>query len=148
MINLIQKLTEKTKEHATLTLPLSSRVKCRLRAVLDDGREVGLYLERGQILQNGDLLTSDEGTIVKVVAAEETLSSVHCKDTWLLARACYHLGNRHVALQIKPDSIQYLHDHVLDQMLAGLGLDVTVVQAPFEPEAGAYRTGGSHHHEH
>lgn len=148
MINLIKKLKNTTKENATLTLPLASRVKSRLRAVLDDGREVGLYLERGQALQNGDLLASEDGIIVKVIAANETVSSVSSDDPWLLARACYHLGNRHVALQINPGRIQYLHDHVLDDMLTGLGLTVQVEQAPFEPESGAYGSHASSGHEH
>jgi len=150
MINLIKKLTEKLPEQATLTLPLASRVKSRLRAVLDDGRDVGLFLERGQVLQNGDLLISEEGLIVKIIAADETVSSVHCDDVLLMARACYHLGNRHVALQINPGRIQYLHDHVLDDMLVGLGLNVSVEVAPFEPESGAYgsHASSSHSHQH
>jgi urease accessory protein len=86
---------------------------------------------------------------VQVQAAPETLSRVVCDDPLLLARACYHLGNRHVALQIEPGRLSYQHDHVLDAMVAGLGLTVTLAQAPFEPEAGAY--GGhdpAHHHAH
>jgi urease accessory protein len=67
-----------------------------------------------------------------------------------MARACYHLGNRHVALQINSNTLSYLHDHVLDDMLKGLGLEVNVLMAPFEPEPGAYNTngGGHHHHSH
>jgi urease accessory protein len=148
MIDLIKKLTGKMSENATLTLPLASRVKSRLRAVLDDGRDVGLYLERGQVLHNGDLLASEDGIIVKIVAADETVSTVSCDDAWLLARACYHLGNRHVALQINPGRIQYLHDHVLDDMLRGFGLTVNVEQAPFEPETGAYGSHASNQHHH
>ena len=150
MINLIKKLTATTKENATLTLPLASRVRSRLRAVLDDGRDVGLFLERGQVLQHGDVLASEDGIIVKIIAANETVSSVSCDDVLLMARACYHLGNRHVALQINPGRIQYLHDHVLDDMLVGLGLKVSVEVAPFEPEAGAYgsHASSSHSHQH
>ncbi|WP_288356240.1 urease accessory protein UreE [uncultured Cycloclasticus sp.] len=148
MIDLIKKLAGEMTEDATLTLPLASRVKSRLRAVLDDGRDVGLYLERGQVLQNGDLLASESGVIVKIVAADETVSTVSCDDAWLLARACYHLGNRHVALQINPGRIQYLHDHVLDDMLKGFGLTVNVEQAPFEPETGAYGSHVSNQHHH
>jgi urease accessory protein len=148
MINLIKKLTEKTEENATLTLPLANRVKSRLRAVLDDGRDVGLYLERGQVLQNGDLLASHDGVTVRIIAADETVSSVSSGDAWMLARACYHLGNRHVALQINPGRLQYLHDHVLDDMLRRLGLTVTVNQAPFEPESGAYASHATSVHDH
>jgi urease accessory protein len=148
MINLIKKLTTKTAENATLTLPLASRVKSRLRAVLDDGRDVGLFLNRGQVLQNGDVLASEDGIVVKIIAANETVSTVSCDDAWLMARACYHLGNRHVALQINPGRIQYLHDHVLDDMLIGLGLTVKVEKVPFEPESGAYGSNASSSHDH
>jgi urease accessory protein len=65
-----------------------------------------------------------------------------------MRKACYHLGNRHVALQITMDSLCYLHDHVLDDMVRGLGLRVDVVEAPFEPEPGAYSASGGHHHHH
>jgi len=146
MIELTQKLTDTAMANTTLTLDLASRVKSRLRATLDDGQEVGLYLERGQVLQNGDLLTNANGFVVRVVAANEVVSTVRCTDPLLLARASYHLGNRHVAVQINSGKLRYLHDHVLDDMLIGLGLDVTVEQAPFEPESGAYGSAGSHHH--
>lgn len=146
MINLIKKITVSRPENATLTLPFSSRVKSRLRAVLDDGRDVGLFLARGEVLQQGDLLVSEAGDIVKIVAAEETVSIVLCDDACLMARACYHLGNRHVSLQINPGRIQYLHDHVLDDMLKILGLTVLVEKRPFEPESGAYGNQASSHH--
>ena len=149
MLRLIQKLTTPTTASATLTLPLDSRIKSRLRATLDDGREAGLFLERGTTLRDGDCLQAEDGTIVQVKAAAETVSEVQCDDPHLLARACYHLGNRHVPLQIEPGLLRYQHDHVLDDMLRGLGLEVTVREAPFEPEPGAY--GGSaqgHSHDH
>lgn len=142
MIHLIRK-TIGEKEHATLTLPFASRVKSRLRTSLDDGRDAGLLLERGQVLKNGDLLVSEDGTVVKIIAAEEKVSTVVCNDPLAMAKACYHLGNRHVPLQINDKRLQYLHDHVLDDMLTGLGIDVEIKMAPFEPEEGAY---GSHHH--
>jgi urease accessory protein len=148
MIELIKKITEPTDVEVTLTLPLASRVKSRLRAVLNDGREAGLFLERGQVLKHGDILSSNDGVLVKIIAADEVVSTVTCDDPLLLARASYHLGNRHVAVQIKPGQLRYLHDHVLDDMLIGLGLDVTVEKAPFEPESGAYASAGSHHHHH
>lgn len=148
MIELIQKLNETAEVHASLTLPLASRVKSRLRSILDDGRGVGLFLERGLTLNHGDLLVSTKGLVVEIIAADETVSTVHCTDPLLLARASYHLGNRHVALQINPGQLRYLHDHVLDDMLAGLGLNVKLEKAPFEPESGAYGSSGPHHHHH
>ncbi len=149
MIHLVRKIAHDSEADSTLTLPLESRVKSRFRSVLDDGREVGLFLERGQVLQDGDLLASEDGLIVRIIAAQELLSTVSSNDALLIARACYHLGNRHVALQIKVGRLQYLHDHVLDSMVEGLGLKVETEVAPFEPEAGAYgehRGGGGHQH--
>ena len=80
-------------------------------------------------------------------AAAETVSEVRCNDPLQLARACYHLGNRHVPLQIEAGLLRYQHDHVLNEMVQGLGLEVSVRQAPFEPEPGAYG-GSTHGHSH
>lgn len=145
MIRLTETIPRAAQIDATLTLPLEGRSKRRLRVVLDDGREAGLFLPRGGSLRQGDLLRSEAGLVVEVHAAAETLSRVICDDPLLLARACYHLGNRHVALQIEPGQLSYRHDHVLDEMVAGLGLQVAVEEASFEPEAGAY---GGHSHAH
>ncbi len=133
----------------TLTLPLERRIRSRQRVVLDNGAEAGVFLERGQMLRDGDLLGSEDGLVVRVRAAAEPVSEVRCADPLLLARACYHLGNRHVPLQIGDRLVRYPHDHVLDDMLIGLGLQPSFTQAPFEPEPGAY--GGSaqsHSHAH
>jgi len=126
----------------TLTLPLEQRVKARQRVTLDDGREAGLFLPRGDPLRDGDLLSNDVGEQIRIIAAAEPVSIVSSDDPLLLARACYHLGNRHVALQITPGQLRYHPDHVLDDMLRGLGLQVEQQQVPFQPEAGAY----GHHH--
>lgn len=133
----------------TLTLPLEKRTRSRLRVTLDDGRPAGVFLDRGQVLRDGDLLTDGQGIVVQVRSASEPLSEVRCDDPLLLARACYHLGNRHVALQIDGGVLRYPHDHVLDEMLRALGLAPRRANAPFEPEPGAY--GGSvqaHGHDH
>ncbi len=130
---------------ATLTLPYEKRIKSRQRVVLDDGREAGVLLPRGTVLRDGDLLTDGE-LKVAVCAALEPVSTVHSDDPLLLARACYHLGNRHVPLQIAEGWLRYQHDHVLDDMVRQMGLEVVGEQAPFEPEAGAYGSGGHHHH--
>ena len=131
-----------------LTLPHERRIISRQRVTLDNGSEAGLFLPRGSSLQHGDVLQGASGELIRVQAASETVSTLRCADPWLLARACYHLGNRHVPLQILPGMIRYQHDHVLDDMLHGLGLQVVVEQAPFEPEAGAYGSGHSHGHSH
>jgi urease accessory protein len=132
----------------TLTLPLAQRTRARQRVVLDNGVEAGLFLARGQVLRDGDLLGGSDGIVVRVQAAPEPLSEVRCDDPLLFARACYHLGNRHVALQIRPGVLHYQHDHVLDAMLRGLGLEPASIEAPFEPEAGAYAGHGRHDHGH
>ncbi len=111
--------------------------------MLSSGEEVGLILERGSILRGGDLLLAEDGRVVAVVAQPETVSTASASDPWSLCRASYHLGNRHVALQIGDGWVRYQHDHVLDDMVRGLGLQVIVEEAPFEPEAGAY---GGHSH--
>jgi urease accessory protein len=142
MIKLIQKTDDASGAvNTTLTLPLHRRIKCRQRVTLDNNETAGLFLERGTTLKEGDLLRSEEGYRVRVKAAYEKLSIIRSSDPHLLARACYHLGNRHVSIQIESASVSFLHDHVLDDMLRGLGLTVDSAEAPFEPEPGAY--GGS-----
>src|SRR5690349_22583187 len=130
-----------------LVLPFADRSRSRLRAFLDNGEEAGLILERGSVLRHGDLLLADDGRVVEVEAASETVSTVHTGDGLMLARASYHLGNRHVALQIGPGWLRYQHDHVLDDMLRGFGLEVLIEELPFEPEGGAY-VAASHTHSH
>lgn len=144
MLNITRKLTAATTPaEVKLVLPFQLRNKSRLRTALDTGEEVGLILERGSILRGGDLLLADDGRVVQVVAEPETVSTVRASEPLALCRASYHLGNRHVALQIGDGWVRYQHDHVLDEMVRGLGLAVTIEQAPFEPEAGAY---GGHSH--
>lgn len=136
---------------ATLTLPLEKRIRSRQRVTLDDGTEAGVFLARGQVLRDGDLLASEGGRVVRVRAAAEPVSEVRSNDPLLLARACYHLGNRHMPLQIERGLVRYQHDHVLDDMLCGLGLQPVHTEAPFEPEPGAYggsAAGHGHGHSH
>jgi len=150
MIVLTRRIGAADTVTGTLTLDVDSRIKSRLRVTLDDGREAGLMLERGHLLRGGELLADVAGSqVVRVLAAPERVSTVRCDDPHLLARAAYHLGNRHVPLQIEPGLLRYQHDHVLDDMLRGLGLAVDTEQAPFEPEAGAYQSAPhSHSHSH
>lgn len=145
----IEKLLEGGAEHSvTLSLPIDQRIKSRLKVTLDDGQQAGLFLPRGKVLRGGDLLQSTDGLIVQVRAAAEPVSTVHSDDALALARVCYHLGNRHVPLQITQKWVRYQHDHVLDEMVWGLGLTVEVEQAPFEPESGAYQSAAHSHHHH
>ena len=129
---------------AELVLPFELRQKSRLRTRLASGEEVGLFLPRGTILRGGDCLRGNDGRVVRVVAADEPLMQAACSTPHALARAAYHLGNRHVAVEIGDGWLRFAADEVLAQMLRGLGAAVIALSAPFEPEAGAY--GGGHHH--
>lgn len=138
---------------ATLELSFDARQKSRFRARLTDGREVGVVLPRGQSLHDGDLLEAEDGSVVVVRAKAESVSRVVTSDLLLLSRAAYHLGNRHMAVQILAGELRYHHDYVLDDMLRQLGLDPTLDELPFEPESGAYGSGHSfashpHYHSH
>lgn len=133
----------------TLCLPFDERKKSRLRTRTTNGEEIGLMLPRGQILRHGTLLQDESGRVIEVQAAKETVSTVISHDPLLLTRAAYHLGNRHVPLQIGKGWLRYQHDHVLDAMVVGLGLQVLTGEHPFEPEDGAYAGHGhSHGHDH
>jgi urease accessory protein len=129
---------------AHLELNFDARTKSRLRTQLAEGEEVGLFLPRGTILRGGDRLQAQDGRVVEVVSAPEDLLEARCADAFALARVAYHLGNRHVAVQVGEGWLRIQTDHVLKTMLTGLGADVHALSAPFEPEAGAYAHG--HHH--
>lgn len=123
-----------------LTLPFDLRQKSRFSAVTDTGKEVGLFYPRGQMFRSGIILTGDAGVNIRIKAAAEAVSVMRNNNALTFAKACYHLGNRHVSLQILEAELRFLSDHVLDHMLEGLGLTVEHEQLPFEPEAGAYHT--------
>lgn len=131
----------------TLVLPYVRRQKSRLRVMLESGIEAALFLERGSILRGGDRLKADDGRIVRVEAALEPVLYVTASSPLQLARAAYHLGNRHVPLQLGDGWLLLEQDHVLEEMLIGLGMTVFEKISPFEPEAGAYGGGHRHHHE-
>lgn len=146
MLKIYEKIVDDKPHDCILTLTFDLRQKSRFKTQLDDGAEVALVMPRGTVLRSGDLLKAENGKIVLVKAASELVSYLVIEDAHLMARACYHLGNRHVPLQIGTGWLRYAHDHVLDNMLLGLGLHPIAVQAAFEPEAGAY--GGQPVHEH
>jgi urease accessory protein len=129
-----------------LTLPFEMRRKSRQVVRLETGEEVGLLLPPGTVLETGDILESDDGFRIRIEAANEELMVVTAADPFLLLRAAYHLGNRHVAVQIEPDRLLLASDQVLKEMLIGLGVKVTTAREPFTPEPGAY--GGRHKHGH
>jgi urease accessory protein len=129
-----------------LKLTFDARQKSRLRARLASGEEVALLLPRGEVLRGGDLVQASDGRVIEVVAEPEALLHVTCGSPAALARAAYHLGNRHVPVQVGEGYLRLAADHVLEAMLKGLGATVTPINAPFEPEAGAYASGGHRHH--
>jgi urease accessory protein len=142
MLHLIERLAGNLQPSGSLTLPFERRRRSRQRLRLDDGREAALLLPRGTVLRGGDRLRAEEGELVVVRAAAEEVSTAFTADPLRLARAAYHLGNRHVALQISAGRLRYARDHVLDRMLEEMGLQVCHETAPFEPEGGAYHRHG------
>lgn len=129
-----------------LVLRFETRCKSRLQAKLDGGEICGLFLPRGTVLRGGDRLLGSDGRVVEVMAAAEALMEAASDDPLLIAKAAYHLGNRHVAIELQPGRLRFQADHVLGEMVAGLGLRVALVEAAFEPESGAYGAHGGHGH--
>ncbi|RQY81956.1 urease accessory protein UreE [Burkholderia stagnalis] len=130
----------------TLTLAYDARCRSRLAATLDTGEDVALVLPRGTVLRDGDVLVADDGALVRVAAATETVLLVRAPDPLTFTRAAYHLGNRHTPVEIGDGYLKLEADPVLADMLRRLGAQVEQVDAPFQPEAGAY--GGGHKHGH
>lgn len=145
MLRATEIITSRPPAEDSLTLPFELRQKSRLVARTDGGRQILLQLPRGNVLRHGTRLRVSDGSVLEVRAAAESLSVVESESPIALLRAAYHLGNRHVALQIDNQGLRYLHDHVLDDMLAGMGLAPRTLKGPFEPEQGAYGHGAAHH---
>lgn len=120
------------------------RTRGRLVVRLDSGTEAALALPRGVTLRHGDRLLASDGRVIAVDAAVEPLLHVAIPDPRLLARAAYHLGNRHVAVEVREAGLRVARDAVLERMLRGLGLEPVAIDAPFEPEGGAYGQAHSH----
>ncbi|ALG69297.1 urease accessory protein UreE [Beggiatoa leptomitoformis] len=139
MLKVFERLTHPQPATVTLSLSFDSRQKSRFCTQLADGTAALLDLPRGYILRGGDCLKAEDGRIILVQAALETVTHVQIVDPLLLARICYHLGNRHIALQIDAQWVRYQPDHVLDEMLQHFGLSISTLDAPFEPEGGAYQ---------
>lgn len=130
-------------------------LRCRSRFDTEDssGRRLGVFLSRGQVLRGGDVLLAEDGSLVVVVAAPQPVLVVRpCAghgSAFELMRAAYHLGNRHVQLELAPDHLKLEPDHVLAELLRHMNLSVSQEHAAFEPEAGAYAsTGHAHRHVH
>jgi urease accessory protein len=132
-----------------VSLPFEKRTRSRLRVRLASGREAVLMLDRGLVLRDGDVLAADTGELVRIESALEVVSVGRGETARDVARAAYHLGNRHTPLEVGDGFVAYLHDHVLDDMLRRLGLHVRDEKRKFEPEGGAYDHGShaaNHHH--
>lgn len=150
MIEVVKKLhlhgaSEKNPRY-TVVLDYDQRTKGRLKATATTGEELGLFLERGKVLRDGDLLESSAGDLIQVKAADEALIEATCDDWLTFSKCCYHLGNRHVPIQVESLSLRMRPDYILEDMLQQLGMRTATVSAGFDPEQGAYSGGGHHHH--
>ena len=146
-------LSQRTDASATdsVALAYDERKRSRLRVTLASGQEAGIFLARGDHLHDGDRLAAEEApVVVEVLAAPEKLIEASADNPLLFARAAYHLGNRHVPVQILPTEsggkLRFQTDHVLAEMVRGLGCAIVETEAPFQPESGAYGAHGGHDH--
>ena len=145
---------------ATVELDWDVRQKSRFDATDSAGRTLGVFLPRGTVVRGGDVLVAEDGSLVRVTAAAQSVLKItHCPQhgtPYDLIRAAYHLGNRHVPIELKPDHLKIEPDHVLADMLRAMHLIVHAMDEAFEPENGAYASGGhahgghghSHDHDH
>jgi urease accessory protein len=143
---------------STLTLDWDTRQKSRFDATDSQGRALGVFLPRGTVVRGGDVLVAEDGSLVRVQAApQDVLRITACTEhgsPFDLTRAAYHLGNRHVPIELQPDHLKIEPDHVLADMLRAMHMTVVAVSEPFEPENGAYGDhgtsshGNGHSHEH
>ena len=150
------------KRATTVELDWDVRQKSRFAATDSAGRELAIFLPRGQAVRGGDVLVGEDGSLVRVIAApQKVLHITWCKEhgtAFDLMRAAYHLGNRHVPIELQPDHLKIEPDHVLADMLRSMHMIVHEADLPFEPEGGAYgghvtndghsHHGHHHHHQH
>jgi urease accessory protein len=137
------------KRAHTVELDWDVRQKSRFDCTDSAARQIGVFLPRGTTVRGGDVLVMEDGSLVRVLAAPQTVLRItHCAahgSPYDLIRAAYHLGNRHVQIELKPDHLKIEPDHVLGDMLRAMHLIVNTVTEPFEPEAGAYAQSGHAH---
>jgi urease accessory protein len=142
------------KRAATVELDWDVRQKSRFSATDSSGRTLGVFLPRGTVVRGGDVLVAEDGSLVRVLAAPQAVLHItHCPQhgtPFDLVRAAYHLGNRHVPIELQPDHLKIEPDHVLADMLRAMHLIVQARDMAFEPEGGAYAAGhgGGHGHHH
>ena len=144
--------TPLVKRAATVALDWDVRQKSRFDATDSTGRVIGVFLPRGTLVRGGDVLVLEDGSLVRVQAApQDVLRITACAEhgsPFDLTRAAYHLGNRHVPIELKPDHLKIEPDHVLAAMLRAMHMTVVTVQEAFEPEGGAYSSQGHSHGAH
>ena len=144
------------KRAPTVEIDWDLRQKSRFDARLSDGRSLAVFLPRGTLLRGGDVLVTAAGELVRVIAAPQAVLRITpcpahpaAEQAFDLMRAAYHLGNRHVPIELRPDHLKIEPDHVLADMLRAMHLDVVEANEAFEPEGGAYGGhGGGHGHSH
>ncbi len=144
---------------ASVTLDWDTRQKSRFDATDSTGRALGVFLPRGTVVRGGDVLVAEDGSLVRVEAAPQTVLRISAcaahgpacaghGSPFDLMRAAYHLGNRHVPIELRPDHLKIEPDHVLAEMLRAMHMTVAEVQEPFEPEGGAYGDNAMMGHDH
>ena len=137
---------------ASVTLDWDTRCKSRFDATDSNGRQLGVFLPRGTVVRGGDVLVAEDGSLVRVEAAPQPVlrisACVEHGSPFDLMRAAYHLGNRHVPIELKPDHLKIEPDHVLADMLRAMHMTVAEVHEPFEPEGGAYGDNAMMGHDH
>ena len=138
----------KEKVAGTLTLDFDARHRRRIRLTADQGEDVLLDLPKAVAMADGDGLQLEDGRWLEIQAAAESIVEVRHQDPHQLMRLAWHLGNRHLPTEIRDHVLRIRPDHVIEEMLHGFGAELTKVQAPFQPEGGAYGNGGGHHHGH
>lgn len=144
MLTFDRRMPPGTNASATVTLAYEARRKSRQKVRIDGGEEAGVILPWGETLRHGDVLATASGLAVRVIAASEPVMVIRCSHPRELARVAYHLGNRHVAVEVSEGVLKITPDHVLRAMVEGLGAHVELGNQPFEPESGAY---GGHVHD-
>ena len=130
--------------HDSVILDSDTREKGRFKTTSSAGMEVRVFLDRGKTLAIGEVLKTECGKLIAICGAEEALVKASCDDWETFSKACYHLGNRHVKIQVGERWLRIKPDYVLEEMLTLLGLTIEAETAVFIPESGAY-TGGHHH---
>ncbi|MDO9195081.1 urease accessory protein UreE [Rhodoferax sp.] len=137
------------KRASTIELDWDVRQKSRFDATDSQGRQLGIFLPRGTVVRGGDVLVAEDGSLIRVIAAPQpVLVITACSEhgsPFDLTRAAYHLGNRHVPIELKPDHLKIEPDHVLADMLRAMHLTVREATEAFEPEGGAYSATGHSH---